>query len=60
MPLVFLLPVVCCGVPLLVAAAAAFGLGTWLAANRFLVVSAIALVAAALFLGVWLRGRPSR
>jgi hypothetical protein len=56
-PLLLLVPAVCCGAPLLLAAAAALGLGTWLAANRLLVVSALALAAAAIFLALWLRGR---
>lgn len=33
-PLLLLVPAICCGAPLLLAAAAALGLGTWLAANR--------------------------
>jgi hypothetical protein len=56
-PLLLLLPAICCGAPLLLAAAAALGLGTWLAANRFLVVSTVALVAAAVLVAQWLRGR---
>ena len=56
-PLLLLLPAICCGAPLLLAAAAALGLGTWLAANRLLVVSALALIAAASFVALWLRRR---
>ncbi len=56
-PLLLLLPAVCCGAPLLLAAAAALGFGTWFAANRLLVVSGLALVAAAFFVGLWLRRR---
>ena len=56
-PLLLLLPAICCGAPLLLAAAAALGLGTWLAANRLLVVSGLALLAAAFFVGLWLRDR---
>jgi len=56
-PLLMLLPAICCAAPLLLAAVAALGLGTWLAANRLLVVSALALAAAAIFLALWLRGR---
>ncbi len=56
-PLLLVLPAICCGAPLLIAAAAALGLGTWLAANRFLVVSTLTLVAAAVLVALWLRGR---
>ena len=56
-PLLLLLPAICCGAPLLLAAVAALGLGTWLAANRLLFVSALALAAAVIFLALWLRGR---
>ncbi len=56
-PLLLLLPAVCCGAPLLLAVAAALGLGTWLATNRFLVVSTLALVAAAVLVALWRRGR---
>jgi cation transport ATPase len=56
-PLLLLLPAICCGAPLLLAAAAALGLGTWLATNRLLVVSALALAAAVTFVALWLRGR---
>jgi hypothetical protein len=56
-PLLLLLPAVCCGAPLLLAAAVALGFGSWFAANRLLVVSALALAAAAIFLALWLRGR---
>ncbi len=56
-PLLLLLPAICCGAPLLLAAVAALGFGTWLAANRLLVVSAFAPAAAVIFVGLWLRGR---
>ncbi len=56
-PLLLLLPAICCGAPLLLAAAAALGLGTWLATNRFLVVSTLALGAAAVLVALWRRGR---
>lgn len=61
-PLLLLVPAICCGAPLLLAAAAALGLGTWLAANRLQVVSALALSAAVIFVALWLRrrGGPSR
>ena len=39
------------------ASLAALGLGTWLAANRFQVVSALALSAAVILVAVWLRRR---
>jgi copper chaperone CopZ len=56
-PLFLLLPAICCGAPLLLAAAAALGFGSWFAANRLLVVSGLALGGAALLVGLWLRGR---
>jgi copper chaperone CopZ len=56
-PLWLLLPAICCGAPLLLAAAAALGFGTWFAANGLLVVSALGLSAAALFFILWRRGQ---
>ncbi len=56
-PLLLLLPVICCGAPLLLAAVVALGLGTWLAANRLLVGSGLALIAAALLVVVRLSRR---
>src|SRR5260370_42494084 len=56
-PLLLVLPAICCGAPLLLAAAVTVGFGSWFAANRLLVVSALALAAAAVFLALWLRGR---
>ena len=56
-PLLLVLPALCCGAPLLLAAAAALGFGTWFAANRLLVVSGLALIAAACFVALWLRRR---
>ncbi len=56
-PLLLLLPAVCCGAPLLLAAAVALGFGSWFAANRLLVVSALALAAALMFVALWLHGR---
>ncbi len=56
-PLLLLLPVVCCGAPLLLAAVVALGFGSWFAANRLLVVSAVALAAALMFVALWLYGR---
>jgi cation transport ATPase len=59
-PLWLLLPAVCCGAPLLLAAAAALGVGTWLAANRLVVVSALALATAFSFVALWLYRRRGR
>jgi copper chaperone CopZ len=56
-PLLLLLPAICCGAPLLLAAALTLGFGSWFAANRPLVVSGLALGGAALLVGLWLRGR---
>jgi len=56
-PLLLLLPAVCCGAPLLLAAVVALGFGSWFAANRLVVVPALALVAAVIFVALWLRGR---
>ncbi len=56
-PLWLLLPAICCGAPLLLAAAAALGFGTWFAANGLLVVSGLGLSVAALFVVLWLRRR---
>jgi len=56
-PLLLLLPAICCGAPLLLAAGAALGLGTWLAANRLVVGSGLAVIAAASLMGLWLRRR---
>ncbi len=56
-PLLLLLPAICCGAPLLLAAAAALGFGTWFAANGLLVVSGLGLSAAALFFVLWRRGQ---
>jgi hypothetical protein len=56
-PLLLLLPAICCGAPLLLAAAVTLGVGSWFAANRLLVASAVALAAAVIFVALWLRGR---
>ncbi len=56
-PLLLILPAICCGLPLLLAAAAALGFGTWFAANRLPVVAGLALSVAALFVALWLRRR---
>ncbi len=55
--LVLLLPLVCCGGPLLLIAIAASGAGAWLAANRLLVASGVALIVALLFAALWIRRR---
>ncbi len=55
--LFLLLPVLCCGGPLLLVAIVASGAGAWLAANRFLVASAVALVVGLVFAGLWIRRR---
>ena len=54
-PLWLLLPAICCGAPLLLAAAAALGFGTWFAANGLLVMSGLGLSAAAVFFVLWRR-----
>ena len=56
-PRLLWLPAICCGVPLLLAAGAALGLGTWLAANRVLLAAALTLSATVIFVALWLRGR---
>jgi len=60
--LFLLLPLVCCGGPLLLVAIAASGAGAWLAANRLLVASGVALIVALAFAGLWIRrrGGPAR
>ncbi len=55
--LVLLLPLVCCGGPLLLVAIAASGAGAWLAANRLLVASGVAVIVALVFAGLWIRRR---
>ncbi len=55
--LILLLPLVCCGGPLLLVAIAASGAGVWLGANRLLVASGVALIVALVFAGLWLRRR---
>ncbi len=55
--LVLLLPLVCCGGPLLLVAIAASGVGAWLAANRLLVASGVAVIVALVFAGLWIRRR---
>ena len=55
--LVLVIPLVCCGAPLLVAAILATGAGAWLAANRIFLGSAAALVLSAIAVGVWIQQR---
>lgn len=55
--LVLVLPLVCCGAPLLVAAVLATGAGAWLAANRIFVGSAAALAVSAIAAVFWIRQR---
>ncbi len=56
--LVLVLPLVCCGAPLLVAAVLATGAGAWLAANRIFLGSGAALTVSAIAVGFWIhRGR---
>ncbi len=55
--LVLLLPLVCCGGPLLLVAIASSSAGAWLAANRLPVASGVALVVALVFAGLWIRRR---
>lgn len=55
--LALVIPLVCCGAPLLVAAVLASGAGAWLAANRFVLGSGVALAASAIALGFWMQQR---
>ena len=55
--LVLLLPLVCCGAPLLVAAILATGAGAWLAANRLFLGSGAALGLSAIAVGFWIQQR---
>ncbi len=55
--LVLVLPLVCCGAPLLVAAVLATGAGAWLAANRLFLGSGAALAVSAIAVGFWLQQR---
>lgn len=52
--LLLLVPALCCGAPLLLAAVAATGLGAWLAANRPAVAASLALAAAWFCIGLWI------
>lgn len=55
--LLLLLPLVCCGAPLLVAAVLASGAGAWLAANHLLLGSGAALAVSAIALSFWIQQR---
>ena len=55
--LVLVLPLICCGVPLLVAAVLATGAGAWLAANRLFLGSGAALAVSAIAVGFWIQQR---
>ncbi len=51
--LLFLLPAVCCGAPLLLAAVVASGAGAWLVANRLMVGAMLAATIALVLAGLW-------
>ncbi len=55
--LVLVLPLACCGAPLLVAAVLATGAGAWLAANRIFLGSGAALTVSAIAVGFWIHQR---
>lgn len=55
--LALVVPLVCCGVPLLLAVLVATGAGAWLAVNGLVLGSAAALVVAAVALGFWIQQR---
>ena len=52
-----LLPAICCGWPLLLAAAATLGFGTWFAAHRLLLLSGPAFITAGVLVVLGLRRR---
>ena len=51
------LPAICCGLPLLLTAAATLGFGTWFAAHRLLLLSALAFITAGVLVVLGLRRR---
>ncbi len=51
--LLFVVPAVCCGGPLLLAAVVASGAGAWLAANRLMVGAVLAATIALVLAGLW-------
>jgi len=55
--LVLVVPLVCCGTPLLVAAVLATGVGAWLTANRLFLGSAAALAVSVIAVGFWIQQR---
>ena len=55
--LLLLLPAICCGVPLLLVAAATLGFGTWFAAHRLLLLSGLAFITAGVLVVLGLRRR---
>ncbi len=55
--LVLVVPLICCGAPLLVAAVLATGAGAWLAANRLFLGSGAALAVSAIAVGFWMQQR---
>ena len=55
--LVLVLPLVCCGAPLLVAAILATGAGAWLVSNRIFLGSVAALAVSAIAVGFWIHQR---
>ena len=55
--LLLLLPAICCGLPLLLAAAATLGFGTWFAAHRLVLLSGLALITAGVLVVLGFRRR---
>ena len=55
--LALVVPLVCCGVPLLVAAFVATGAAAWFAANRLVLGSVGAFVLSTVALGFWIQQR---
>ncbi len=55
--LLVVVPLVCCGTPLLVAGLLATGAGAWLAANRLFLGSGAALAVSVIAVGVWIQQR---
>lgn len=51
--LLLLVPALCCGAPLLLAAIAVSGVGAWLAASRLVVGTALAVTLALVLVTVW-------
>jgi|GEM_PF-6984129 len=55
--LALVVPLICCGVPLLVAAVVATGAGAWLASNRLFLGSGATLAVSAIAVGFWIQQR---